>query len=335
VFSTRQSFAASLMLVSFLLPALAKDIAGGKDHPVVSRYEGSRMLAYSQKNFDEFELILGPQTRDKNDNPAPSKAKMLEGKVTRMVYVAPEGRSTLEVFRNYQNALKSGGFETLFSGAKADELGNLFIFLKYKGEKNMSPTKEAGYAYAFVADERYMAAYRAGQNGEKDVYVSVYTARHNWDHFSSLEQRAITLLEVVEVEPMEGAKVKVTADGLQKSIKKSGKAVIYEIYFDLDQTYPRKDSAYALFEIEKMLKANPNLKVYLVGHTDDTGELDYNLKLSQERANNVVDFLEKQSGIDAGRLIPKGVGPLVPIATNRTEEGRAKNRRVELVEITD
>ena len=84
-------------------------------------------------------------------------------------------------------------------------------------------------------------------------------------------------------------------------------------------------------EIAKLLKADPNLKVYVVGHTDNTASLDLNLKLSRERAEAVAQALVSGHGIDAGRLIGQGVGPLAPVASNDSEEGRAKNRRVELV----
>lgn len=70
----------------------------------------------------------------------------------------------------------------------------------------------------------------------------------------------------------------------------------------------------------------------MVGHTDGVGEFAYNRKLSQERAERVVEELVKKHRIAAKRLSAHGVGPLAPVETNRTEEGRAKNRRVELVE---
>ena len=86
-------------------------------------------------------------------------------------------------------------------------------------------------------------------------------------------------------------------------------------------------------EIAKLLKANQALKLYVVGHTDITADLATNVKLSQARAQSVVNALVSQHGLAAARLIPYGAGPYAPVASNRTEEGRAKNRRVELVEI--
>jgi outer membrane protein OmpA-like peptidoglycan-associated protein len=82
-----------------------------------------------------------------------------------------------------------------------------------------------------------------------------------------------------------------------------------------------------------MLNANSSLKIYVVGHTDMTGQLDYNMELSLRRAESVVEALVNTHGIAADRLKAQGAGPLCPVSTNNTEEGRKLNRRVELVEM--
>ncbi|MDH3581052.1 MAG: OmpA family protein, partial [Hyphomicrobiales bacterium] len=85
-------------------------------------------------------------------------------------------------------------------------------------------------------------------------------------------------------------------------------------------------------EIAKLLKARPKLKLFVVGHTDNQGKLAYNRTLSQRRAESVVAYLNKVHRVKNARLVPHGLGFLAPVATNRTEAGRQKNRRVELVE---
>jgi hypothetical protein len=87
----------------------------------------------------------------------------------------------------------------------------------------------------------------------------------------------------------------------------------------------------ALEEMAKLLKAFPDLRVLIVGHTDSTGDREYTTGLSRRRAEAVVKSLRERYGIAASRLIPAGVGMLAPVASNRTAEGGAKNRRVELV----
>src|SRR5215472_6633652 len=87
-------------------PAMAQqqDVRGSKDHPLISRYPGSFIKEYSQKDFDQFTLPLGKLTKGKFE-----KSQNLEGRVTRIHYQAPAGRSVLEVFSNYEAALKQGG----------------------------------------------------------------------------------------------------------------------------------------------------------------------------------------------------------------------------------
>jgi len=92
---------------------LAQDAEGSKDHPLISRYPGSTIDEYRQKAFDEYELPLSPVADGKY-----AKTQHLEGKITGIYYTTPEGRSALEVSRNYESALKNAGFQTLFNCAK-------------------------------------------------------------------------------------------------------------------------------------------------------------------------------------------------------------------------
>lgn len=91
------------------------------------------------------------------------------------------------------------------------------------------------------------------------------------------------------------------------------------------------NSRWDLVKWKKMLKADANLKIYLVGHTDNAGQFAYNVKLPQDRAASVVNALVVKNGIAAARLTPFGAGPTSPVASNKTDDGKAKNRRVELV----
>jgi OmpA-OmpF porin, OOP family len=121
------------------------------------------------------------------------------------------------------------------------------------------------------------------------------------------------------------------ANTLAGNINETGKAAVYGIYFDTGKAEIKASSEPALNEIAKLLKTDAKLKLYVVGHTDNAGTFDYNLKLSKDRAAAVVTALTAKHGIAAARLLPFGAGPAAPIASNDTEAGRAKNRRVELV----
>ncbi len=140
-------------------------------------------------------------------------------------------------------------------------------------------------------------------------------------------------LRIVEKKAMEQY---VTADAasLGNDLKSAGRAALYGILFDTGKSTILPESAAAIGEIAKLLKADPGLKLGVVGHTDNVGGIDSNLKLSQDRAAAVVKSLVQDHGIASARLRPFGCGLFSPVASNDTEEGRAKNRRVEIVSLT-
>lgn len=115
-------------------------------------------------------------------------------------------------------------------------------------------------------------------------------------------------------------------------LKATGHVAVYGIDFEHDSFNLKPESEPMFKAIAEMLKANDSLNVYVVGHTDMTGELEYNIQLSEKRAEAVVKALVNEYGIEASRLEAKGVGPLCPVSVNQTSEGRKLNRRIELVE---
>jgi outer membrane protein OmpA-like peptidoglycan-associated protein len=137
-------------------------------------------------------------------------------------------------------------------------------------------------------------------------------------------------VDIIENAAMEQA-VTANADAWKSDINTTGHAAVYGIYFDTDKSEVKVGSEAALKEIATLLKNNPNLKIRLVGHTDCTGDFAHNMTLSEARAKAVMAALTGQYSIAATRLSAHGVGPLSPISSNDTEEGKAKNRRVELV----
>jgi outer membrane protein OmpA-like peptidoglycan-associated protein len=138
-------------------------------------------------------------------------------------------------------------------------------------------------------------------------------------------------ITIIEKEAM---KQEVTADAkfMADGISSTGHVAIYGIYFEFNKSDVKPESDPALQEINKLLSSNTNLKVFIVGHTDNVGGVDYNMKLSQARADAVVKVLTTKHKVNPQRLKAYGVEQLAPVAPNKTEDGRAKNRRVELVE---
>jgi len=140
-----------------------------------------------------------------------------------------------------------------------------------------------------------------------------------------------TLL-IVEVQKMQ-QDVVANADALKGGLADSGHVEVPGIFFDTAKSDIKPESGPAIDEIAKLLTNNPALKVGIVGHTDMVGDATANLKLSQARAQSVITDLVSRHGIAAARLVAFGAGPWAPVASNKTDDGRARNRRVELVEI--
>jgi len=305
---------AFLLALADPLQSLAADAPGSKDHPMISRYAGSEITGYSFKEFDQYRLVISAVQKA---NAGGEPAMTLEGKVTRIQYLVPPGRSALEVFRNYGQALKQAGFSIVFQCAD-QECG-----------------RDLGHAvatdfrmHAHDKDQKYLVAKL--QRPEGDVYVTSYTVRA-YTFGGALKDRTLTQLYVVEQKPMQAGLVKVDAAAMARAIDQAGHIALYGIYFDSGKAALKPESRETLIGIAKVLKTNAALRLLVVGHTDAEGPFDFNIDLSKRRAGAVVQALIAEYGIAGERLKPWGVGYSAPVASNGAEAGRAKNRRVELV----
>lgn len=121
----------------------------------------------------------------------------------------------------------------------------------------------------------------------------------------------------------------VTASSMFEALNRDGHIALY-INFDTGKSVIRDESKPIIDQIVQMMRSNPDLKIAVEGHTDNVGSPASNKTLSEARAKSVVSAIVSQ-GIAADRLSPAGYGQDKPIADNNTEEGRARNRRVELV----
>jgi outer membrane protein OmpA-like peptidoglycan-associated protein len=153
----------------------------------------------------------------------------------------------------------------------------------------------------------------------KELWIEVW-ADYTGKYILTIVEKAAMVQELVA-----------SADAFANGLKTTGHIAVEGIYFDTAKTELKPESDKAIAEVAKLLKTDTGLKLYVVGHTDNAGALDGNMKLSQGRAQAVVQALVKSHGIAATRLHAYGSGPYSPVASNDSEEGRAKNRRVELV----
>lgn len=319
------SLGVALSLVAGLAAAQS-DIPGAKDHPLITRYPGSTIIDFLEKNFEGVDVPTGPVIT-KDGKYQWKSGERAEGRYTRIRYGGPAGRNALEVFRNYQAALKDAGFTTLYTCdlAACDNLS----FHKF--------TSADGVVSGNRAQEHFVSARLAG--GEGTVYVQVYVTENlNWPPEGQPAGRrvdkglSVAQLEISETESMDTGLVTVNADAMKKALVATGRVALYGLYFDTGKADMKPESKPALAEIVKLLNGEPSMRLLVVGHTDTVGSPQGNQELSLRRAQSVVDALVKGIGIEPGRVQAAGVGFAAPVATNRNEQGRAKNRRVELVE---
>lgn len=219
-------------------------------------------------------------------------------------------------------------YTDLKGSEKTDKRAGKYYRLSYsKDEKYSNPVSGAyiknNYANAvkkaggmvLSSENEY---FRFSHNGA-DIYMLIEYADDVDDHGF--------VISIVEVEVMK-QEVKLN---IQSAIDKDGKAVLYGILFDVDKAVIKPESEAELKQITAYLKNNPSVKIYVVGHTDNSGIYANNLRLSKERATAVKDYLTSKGGIDATRIMAEGVASLCPVSTNATPAGKALNRRVEIV----
>jgi OmpA-OmpF porin, OOP family len=134
------------------------------------------------------------------------------------------------------------------------------------------------------------------------------------------------LLYIAEIEPM---KQEITANEMLDALNKDG-FISLDILFDTGKSTIKSESRSIIAQVDELMKMDPALKISIEGHTDNVGDAAANKKLSTDRAKAVADALSAL-GIDKSRLSYVGWGQEKPVADNRTDDGRAKNRRVEIV----
>jgi len=306
------SLFAAIMVSSNLFAQRTSDVEGSKDFPLVSRFKGSFIAWYQVKNFDRYYMLsLKGNTLDKYE---------IDGKITRIQYVSQPEHSVFEIYKSYETALKNAGFQILLKLDKTNCGVNLSEQL-YIGEFNGLNALPAGQAIKpdFKEGEfAYLSAKRTVN--DKDVYIVVYIT--NWDY-------PLITFDAIEAQGME--KGLVSVKDMDTDISQNGHIAIYDIHFDTGKSEIKPESAVALKNIAEYLNNNPDKHYLIVGHTDNTGSFDANIKLSQDRALSVINELASKYGVNKDQLKAWGDGSTAPVASNSTDTGKAKNRRVEIV----
>lgn len=342
---------ASLARAAAVLPTLDK--AGSRDPAMLKRYEGALILSAAIDEFVEFTLPEGPlqavpgrKDAKANQYFEPAKKLVLEGRRTRLVYLAPDGRSPLEVSRNYRQELSNAGGEILFE-CSGEECGGNATRSSDGSDERMSlamvlqPVNRIEDAFGSaarcaqttrIAEQRYLATSLPEKNAHISVLTYTVMNPNAGATCSALNRRTIAVVDVIESKAMEQKMVTVSAREIAGSISASGSIALYGILFDFNQAVVKPESEATLAEIAKYLSSEPSINVLVVGHTDNVGNYVFNLDLSSRRATAVVEALSSRYAIARERMKPIGASFSNPVASNHTDEGRAKNRRVALVD---
>jgi outer membrane protein OmpA-like peptidoglycan-associated protein len=286
-------------------PLSADDKA--EDNAMLPRYPGAKIYNHKKIDTETVKIPFAINATEKTP-------LQLTGDLTKHTYTI-ENVSTLKVYENYKAALTNAGFNFI-SQCELDQCGT---------EKQINDVGDqlslAGDVYNWYRKPYYLLANKSLPTG--NVYIALFIGGY--------ESQVGVQQVIVQEKAVQTGLVNVNADSLKQQIDAEGKALIYGIYFDTGKAEIKAESKPTLDAIAELLKRNPDLLLYVVGHTDDTGDGAANVTLSKQRADSVVAALIKDYQVASNRLQAQGVGPYAPAGNNTSDAGKQKNRRVELV----
>jgi outer membrane protein OmpA-like peptidoglycan-associated protein len=289
---------AALALLAAAPVMAQEDAEGCKDHPLFTRMPDTHIYACDASQFDLRKFPVGQIPKGEDT----LKSVDVEGPVFWLQYEFKEGAtppSGLQIMRNFEAAAKKAGgtIEGQWPG-----------WCKAMYDQENMPNMGNGCT-SFGETMKFV-------RGGKETWVFLQADERNGSYWLMISER-------------EAMKQDVAVNEMADKLAKDGFISLY-VNFDTGKTTIKPDSAKTLDDAAAALKLAADLKVEVGGHTDNVGTPEANQKLSEGRAKAVMAALVER-GVKADRLTAKGYGQTAPVADNRTEEGRAKNRRVELV----
>lgn len=308
------------LFVVLMLAGVSMRIMAEEDLGIVPIYEGSELIYDDIFGFDEFPVVLGEET-----------VNIVEGYIRRLWLKAPEGRSPYEIIRNYEAAIENIDGRVLFKtrdpqSIEIDEIDFSDYYKTLRQDRGLATRVMSFGGFPGDLDEYMVSRVTVDQ---VENYIIVAAGKGHW----AAQQADDTYFEIIVLE-LEGMEMDmVTMAHLQDGMMVDGRVAIYDIYFDTGESRVKAESEEALAIIAEFLLDNSSKRYLVVGHTDYVGSFDMNLNLSDARAEAVVTRLVNDYGISQDQISSFGVGPAAPVMSNQTEEGRAMNRRVEIVEL--
>lgn len=309
---------ASMVIAASFPVSGQADIDGAYDHPEIPRMAGSNIVYFDRTEYDRVEIPLGPINRDQ----VIEDTETVEGEVLTMTYALDNPDiSTLQMKRNYRRALEERGFDILYAASNRElqternyfRFINHDIFDRSAGPRRLDRDRDLRYLAARSPDGEVMASILAFQARSGPAVLVTVVTDDEMD--TQMDHQPLTVSE------------------MEAGLMADGRVAVQDILFEFDSARILPQSSESLATVAELLSDAAGMALLVVGHTDNSGSYDYNLSLSMARAQAVVDYLIGQHSVAGDRLQAAGAGMMAPIASNRTDEGRALNRRVELVEM--
>lgn len=290
--------------VVIIFYSLSTKSATDSPHVLITPYKGVESIKSSVTKYGNYSLIIGFDFMEKTPN-----GMDISGTLTRMYHDNPKGRSILEIYDNYKDSLIKAGATVLWQCHGDDSCFTSSTRNTYKQFNGIQAINGG--------DSRYFAGKLTID--KVDYHIAVAVGRKG------------TSIDIVESSSMDKNMVKINTESLLNSLKIFGSVKVDGLYFAHDESQLLPESTSSMSVLAQLLRENPGLTIFVVGHTDLTGDLEYNFNLSKKRAEAVIEQLVSHYSIAPERLMGFGIGPLAPKSSNATDKGQATNRRVEVV----
>jgi len=304
-------------------PPRKTDKKGSSDYSGISRYKGAVIQEYNVINYGEFYLGLDkPDNVDfKGHGTFFKKYLDVKGKIYNTQYLIPEQEGILKVYENYKNALTLAGYNVIYTEDESEH--NNFYNEDYYSHRGLANFPDGAYS---VNTDHYYYLVAKGVKDSLDVYVNLYIAKGG----NYGQTFVIVNQTVIETVPLELGLV--SADNIAQNIELTGHSIFYDIHFETGSATINANSDNQIKQIAEYLNNHKDKKFYIVGHTDNVGDFASNMTLSENRAKAVMNELVSKYSVDANQIKAYGVANLSPVTSNNTDGGKARNRRVEIVE---
>ncbi len=322
-----------LVLIVLLPGAMAsaqvgKDVEGAADIAFIGRFPGSFISSFHHSEFDSY---VFPQSTNSYAQPNEFARLELQGVRRILIYDIPASTetNTLKVFKSLEQGFLANGFETAVSCSA--ENGDCGYFLPRTVVSETALNQY--YKYRFNEFQNlnggHLHIYSGSRSQGDDVYYLFAVVAKS--KYSAFIQYSFDLLKIAALNT---EKLVLTVEYMGQELEQSGRVVLDGLFFDHDSVVLKDNSIAALNTIAAYVKQAKGKKFMVVGHTDTQGGYAYNQRLSQGRADAVLRALVDNHAVPVTMLKAVGVSYAAPIAANNRARDRDRNRRVELVEVS-